>query len=75
MALIAQWLARAAPDVLIVDVSVEVAAFARLMGTRVVWIGQRGRRTDAPHRLAYALSDVVVPWTAGGGLGGQRTAR
>ena len=63
MALIAQWLQEAAPDVLVVDVSVEVAALARLMGTPVVWVGQRGRRTDAPHQLAYELSRVVVPWT------------
>ena len=63
MALIAAWLMATPPDVLVVDVSVEVAAFARMMGTPVVWIGQRGRRTDDPHRLAYMLSRVVVPWT------------
>ncbi len=63
MARIADWIQTTAPDVLVVDVSVEVAVFARLMGTPVVWIGQRGTRIDPPHQLAYRCSRVAVPWT------------
>jgi hypothetical protein len=63
MAAVAAWVQDHRPEVLVVDVSVEVALFARLMGVPVVWVGQRGRRVDGPHRLAYGLSRVVVPWT------------
>lgn len=65
MAAIAAWIAAARPDVMVVDVSVEVALLARLHGVRVVIVAQRGRRTDAPHALAYAqAAAVVAPWTA-----------
>jgi hypothetical protein len=58
MAIIARWIAAEAPDLLVVDVSVEVAALARLCGVPVVYIRQSGRRDDPAHRLAYS-------WAAG----------
>jgi hypothetical protein len=64
MAKVAGWISAARPDVLVCDVSVEVASLARLMGVPVVWIAQRGVRRDAPHQLAYTLATVAAPWTA-----------
>ena len=58
MAAIAAWLADASPELLLVDVSVEVALLARLCGTRFAYVRQTGRRDDPPHRLAYG-------WAAG----------
>src|SRR3712207_8569721 len=53
----------ARPDVLVVDVSVEVALLARLLGVPVVLVAQRGRRDDDPHRRAYAAAAAVAaPW-------------
>jgi hypothetical protein len=64
MAQIAAWIARARPDALVVDVSVEVALLGRLLGVPVVWIAQRGRRIDDPHRTAFqAASAILAPWT------------
>ena len=64
MAAVSAWIARARPDVVVVDVSVEVALLARLHGVRVVLVAQRGHRTDAPHALAYAqAAAVAAPWT------------
>jgi hypothetical protein len=64
MAQLGGWLERSGADLLVSDVSVEVAAYARLMGVPVAWIAQRGVRTDAPHQLAYGLSTVLAPWSA-----------
>lgn len=79
MAAIAAWVAAEAPRVFVVDVSVEVAAFVRLMGVRTVVMGMPGAREDAPHRLAYRSADAVVgPWPPGaavladGGVSGDR---
>jgi hypothetical protein len=58
MAAIAGWIAARSPDLLLVDVSVEVALLARLCGTRFAYVRQTGRRDDPPHRLAYG-------WAAG----------
>jgi hypothetical protein len=58
MAAIAAWIAAVSPDLLLVDVSVEVALLARLCGTRFAYVRQTGRRDDPPHRLAYG-------WAAG----------
>lgn len=65
MATIAAWIEENQPDVLVVDVSVEVALLARLLGVPAVLVAQRGRRDDAAHALAYAQADAIVaPWTA-----------
>lgn len=63
---IAAWVSAARPDVVVVDVSVEVTALVRLLGVPVVVVAQPGRRDDAPHTLAYDLaSAVLAPWPAG----------
>lgn len=53
-------------DRFVVDVSVEVALFVRLLGVATVVVTQPGDRGDGPHRLAYAsASRVLAPWPAG----------
>lgn len=65
MATIAAWIAQARPSALVVDVSVEVAALARLSGVPVVTFCLPGVRTDAAHQLAWQLADTVIaPWPA-----------
>jgi hypothetical protein len=63
MAAVARFIDDARPDAMVVDVSVEVALYARLMGIPVIWIGQRGVRVDDPHRAVYRFARLVVPWT------------
>ncbi|CAM2847911.1 MULTISPECIES: glycosyltransferase [Dermacoccus] len=66
---IAQWVHSQAPDVVVVDVSVEVAALVRLLGVPVVVVTQPGQRDDAPHRLAYDMAAALLaPWPPGVGL-------
>jgi hypothetical protein len=60
MATIATWIAATAPDLLVVDVSVEVAALARLCGVPVVYVRQSGRRTDPAHELAYGWAGGLL---------------
>lgn len=55
MARIAAWAAEG-PAVLVVDVSVEVALFGRLLSLPVVTVRQHGDRRDAPHEAAYRAS-------------------
>lgn len=57
---LATWASETSPSTLVVDVSVEVAVLARLLGVRVVTVALPGRRDDGPHRLGYAVSDLVV---------------
>lgn len=72
MAAIAAWIARARPAAMVVDVSVEVALLARLLGVPTVLVAQRGRRTDDAHQRAYAAaSEVVAPWTSAAHLAGE----
>lgn len=64
MAVIAEWLARHRPRLVVVDVSVEVALFVRLAGIPVVVIAMPGTRGDPVHRLAYdAATAIVAPWS------------
>ncbi|RKR74817.1 glycosyltransferase [Frondihabitans australicus] len=50
----------------VVDVSVEVTLFVRLLGIPVVLVAQPGRRDDDAHRLAYrAATRILAPWPAG----------
>jgi Glycosyltransferase family 28 C-terminal domain len=60
MAQIAAWIDRARPALMVVDVSVEVATLARLMGIPVVIVAQPGIRDDGPHRLGYRLATAIV---------------
>ena len=63
MALIAEWIHTARPSAMVVDVSSEVIAFARLMGVRVITLLQPGSRADPAHQLGYALADeLIAPW-------------
>ena len=63
MTSIAEWVATNRPDVMVVDVSVEVTLLVRLLGVPVVVVAMPGDRTDAPHELAYrAAGQIVAPW-------------
>lgn len=54
-----------AVDLLVADVSVEVALLARLHGVPVVVMAQPGERTDRPHRAAFDLATrLLAPWPA-----------
>ncbi|MDO3400302.1 glycosyltransferase [Mycolicibacterium neoaurum] len=60
---IADWVRDARPEAVVVDVSVEVATFARLLGIPVVVIALPGNRTDAPHTLVHTLADrIIAAW-------------
>ena len=51
---------------MVVDVSVEVTLFSRLLGVPTVVFTQPGDRTDEPHRLAYrAATAIIAPWPEG----------
>lgn len=50
------------PDVVMVDVSVEVALFARLSGYKVAFRRMPGVRTDKPHQMAYELADALFAY-------------
>jgi Glycosyltransferase family 28 C-terminal domain len=60
MAGLAGWICAARPSLLVVDVSVEVAVFARLMGVPVALVALAGRRTDDAHALAFRIASVIV---------------
>ncbi|WP_261949331.1 glycosyltransferase [Rhodococcus sp. T9N] len=63
MARVARWVATARPDAVVVDVSVEIATFIRLMGVPVIVVAMPGDRTDAAHQLAYRLADhIIAAW-------------
>lgn len=65
MGALAAWVTTRRPAVMVVDVSVEVAAFVRLLGVPVVVVAQPGDRVDEPHRLAYrSATAVLAPWPA-----------
>lgn len=65
MAMLAQWFAEHWPCLLVVDVSVEIALFARLCAVPVVYVRQHGVRDDAAHRLAYdSASALLAPYPA-----------
>jgi hypothetical protein len=50
-------------DAFVVDVSVEVALWVRLLGLPTVVVAQPGDRTDGVHSLAYGAADrILAPW-------------
>ncbi|WP_150462173.1 glycosyltransferase family 28 protein [Nesterenkonia ebinurensis] len=57
---ISEWIAQAEPELLVVDVSVEVALLARLHGVAVITVALPGDRRDDAHRLCYTVSSAVV---------------
>ncbi|MGH3582352.1 MAG: glycosyltransferase [Mycobacterium sp.] len=63
MTAIAEWVSTARPDACVVDVSVEVATFLRLLGVPVIVVALPGERTDAPHALVHQLADhIIAAW-------------
>lgn len=63
MSAIASWVADARPEAVVVDVSVEVAVFVRLLGVPVIVMALPGNRMDAPHVLVHRLADhIVAAW-------------
>lgn len=65
MAAISSWVERARPRLVVVDVSVEVTLFVRLLGVPVVVVAMRGDRSDRAHTLAYDAADALIAlWPA-----------
>src|SRR6478609_6545915 len=65
MAIIADWIDANDPDLMVVDVSVEVAALCRLLGVPTVVVAMRGDRFDRAHRSAYDAADALLAsWPA-----------
>lgn len=60
MARIAAWVEEQRPRALYVDVSVEVAVLARLMGVPTVALAMPGIREDAPHQLGYRQASAIL---------------
>lgn len=57
------WIATAAPALVVVDVSVEVAFLARLASTPVVYVRLSGARTDTAHLEAFRGAEALLaPW-------------
>lgn len=53
---------RFAPDLVMVDVSVEVALFAKLSGYRVAMRRMPGKRSDKAHAMAYGIVDALFAY-------------
>jgi Glycosyltransferase family 28 C-terminal domain len=65
MAIIARWIEDCDPDLMVVDVSVEVATLSRLLGVPTVVVAMRGDRFDRAHRTAYDAADALLAaWPA-----------
>ena len=61
--ILVDWFEANWPCVLIVDVSVEVAALARLCSIPVIYVRQRGMRLDMAHQLAYeSAAGLLAPY-------------
>jgi hypothetical protein len=63
MAFIAQWIDKARPAAVVIDVSVEVALLVRLLGVPVIVMAMPGERTDGPHALVHQIADhIIAAW-------------
>ena len=63
MSALAQWATDAQPEAVVTDVSVEIAAFIRLLGVPVIVMAPPGKRLDAPHLLVHRLADhIIAAW-------------
>ena len=60
MATMANWIAKYEPKLFIVDLSCEIALFARLCGVKVALVRLHGYRRDAAHVAAFQLADVLL---------------
>lgn len=64
-ATILDWCARADPELVVVDVSAEIAQLLRIASVPVVKVLQHGRRDDPGHRAAYeGASGLLAPYHA-----------
>lgn len=59
-AAVSAWLATARPDLVVVDVSVEVLLLARLHGVPAVAVVLPGRRDDPAHLLGLGVAEALV---------------
>ena len=63
MEAIAQWISEHRPEAFVVDISVEVATFVRLLGVPLVVVALPGMRDDPPHQLVYRMADrIIAAW-------------
>ena len=60
MAIMANWIADSDPKLFVVDLSCEVALFARLCGVPVALVRLHGFRRDPAHVAAFQLADVLL---------------
>ena len=60
MGVLAQWFHAQWPCLLVVDVSVEVALFARLCSVPTIYLRQNGERIDLPHTLAFESAEALL---------------
>lgn len=66
MSAVAGWIEHHRPRLMVVDVSVEIALLARLLGVPTVVVALPGRRLDRPHHLAYdSAAALLAPWPHG----------
>jgi hypothetical protein len=75
MAAVSSWIASATPDLLVSDVSVEIALLARLHGIPVVYVAMPGDRSDDPHRWGYDIAAELVGCWPGEAHGMLRLAQ
>jgi hypothetical protein len=59
-AALSAWLGAARPDLIVVDVSVEVLLLARLHGIPAVGVVLPGRRDDDAHLLGFGVAEALV---------------
>ncbi|QJU60204.1 glycosyltransferase [Sphingomonas sp. AP4-R1] len=59
-ALIARWIAEERPQLLVVDVSVEIAMLARLASAPTVYVRLSGKRLDEPHLDAFRSAEGLI---------------
>lgn len=59
-AIIAQWISKCRPALIVSDVSVEVAMLARLCATHVAFIRLSGRRNDPAHLEAFRAATMLI---------------
>lgn len=60
MTAMAAWVEATDPDLVVVDVSVEVAALMRLLSVPTVVVRQHGRRDDRAHLTCYADASLLL---------------
>lgn len=60
VALLADWIAKEKPSLLVVDVSVEIAMLARIASTPTVYVRLSGVRADLPHLEAFRGARAIL---------------